>query len=73
MWLWEWVVVCGSVLQTQQSRLIYALSCSCDLTSRAQPEVSLKLERILVLVLFLSNYANNFCYQRDVMLTYRRG
>ena len=74
MWLWELVVVCGSVLQTQQSRLMRMPFCSsCDLTSRAQPEVRLKLERVLVLVLFLSNYANNFCYQRDIMLTHSRG
>ena len=73
MWLWELVVVCGSVLQTQQSRLIYALSCCCGLTSRAQPEVRLKLECVLVLVLVLLDYANNFCYQRDIMLTHSRG
>lgn len=73
MCLWELVVVCGSVLQTQQSRLIYALSCCCGLTSRAQPEVRLKLECVLVLVLVLLDYANNFCYQRDIMLTNSRG
>lgn len=78
--MWRWIVcdvVVGMgdvVLQTQQFRLMRMPFCSCcDLTSRAQLEVRLKLECVLVLVLFLSNYANNFCYQRDIMLTHSRG
>ena len=60
------------VLQTQQFRLIYTFPGSHSLTSWAHLETRLKLERVLVLSLVLPYSADNFCYHRDIMLTYPR-
>ena len=67
-----WVVY-GCVLQTQQLRLIGAPVAPHSLIFQALPEIRSKLERILVSVLFLAISADNCCYQRNIMSTYRRG
>ena len=67
-----WIVY-GVVIQTQRSRLIGGPVVPHSLIFQALPGIRLKLERVLVLILVLAIYANNYCYQRDVMLTHRRG
>ena len=66
-------VVCGMVIQTQRLRLIDVPVAPHSLIFQALPEIRLKLERILVFVLFLAISADNCCYQRDIMSTQRRG
>ena len=67
-----WVVY-GCVLQTQQLRLIGVPVAPHSLIFQALPGIRLKLERVLVLILVLTISADNCCYQRDIMSTYRRG
>ena len=67
-----WVVY-GVVIQTQRLRLIGVPVASHSLIFQALPGIRLKLERVLVLILVLAIYANNYCYQRDIMSTHRRG
>ena len=67
-----WVVY-GVVIQTQRLRLIGVPIAPHSLIFQAWPEVRSKLERVLVLILVLAIYANNLCYQRDIMSTQRRG
>ena len=67
-----WAVY-GVVIQTQRSRLIGVPVAPHSLIFQALPGIRLKLERILVFVLFLAISADNYCYQRDIMSTQRRG
>lgn len=65
--------VYGVVIQTQYLRLMGASVASYSLILQMQSETRLKLERILVFVLVLAIYANNWRYQQDIMSTHRRG
>ena len=67
-----WVVY-GCVLQTQRLRLIGVSVVPYSLIFQALPGIRLKLERVLVLILVLAISADNCCYQRNIMLTQRRG
>ena len=66
-------MVCDCVLQTQHLRLIGVPIAPHSLIFQALPGIRLKLERVLVSVLVLAILADNYCYQRDIMSTYRRG
>ena len=57
------------VIQTQRLRLIDVSTIPYNLIFKAWPGIELKLERVLVLILFSPIPAYNFCYQRDIMLT----
>ena len=67
-----WVVY-GVVIQTQRLRLIGVPVAPHSLIFQALPGIRLKLERVLVSVLVLATSADNYCYQRDIMSTQRRG